>query len=177
MTSERGTGLRAGGLVAPTGVLRSGVLDDGRQSAAAAEIARGAQRLLLAHGLSSLPEVSLANGRRADLVAVARSGEIWIVEVKSSLEDFRSDLKWPEYRDYSDRLLFAVAPAFPVEVLPEDAGLIVADRYGGEIVRPAPAHKLPPQRRKLVTLTLARIGAARLQSLADPDLRIEPGTL
>ncbi len=97
------------------------------------------------------------------------------MEVKSSLEDFRSDQKWPEYRAYCDRLLFAVAPGFPVEVLPEDAGLILADRYGGEVLRTAPEHKLAAARRKVVTLALARLAAARLQGLADPDLRIEPG--
>ena len=161
--------------VAPTGVLTSSVLEDGRQSLAAAEIARGAGRLLLAHGLASLPEVVLASGRRADLMAVTATGEIWIVEVKSSIADFRSDQKWPEYRQFCDRLLFAVAPAFPIGILPEDTGLIVADRYGGELVRTAPEHKLAATRRKMVTLRLARIASARLQGLADPDLKIEPG--
>ena len=82
--------------------------------------------------MAPVSEVSLANGRRADIAAVAESGEIWIVEIKSSIEDFRTDQKWPEYRDYCDRLFFAVAPAFPNEILPADAGLIIADRYGGE---------------------------------------------
>ncbi len=118
------------------------------QSAVAFEICRGVVRLLTAHGLTSVAELPLPNGRRADVCALSDKGEIWIVEIKSSIEDFRTDQKWPEYRDFSDRLFFAVRPGFPVEVLPEDAGLILADRYGGEIVRASPELRLagaPPQ--------------------------------
>lgn len=150
------------------------VSGDGRQSAAALAVARGAGRLLLSLGLASLPEVPLANGRRADLAALSLKDDIWIVEVKSSLADFRADQKWPEYRDFCDRLLFAVAPDFPREVLPGDVGLIVADRYGGELLRAAPEHRLLPARRKAMLIRLARIGALRQQALADPELRIEP---
>ena len=117
--------------------------------------------------------MSLANGRRADIAAVAESGEIWIVEIKSSIEDFRTDQKWPEYRDYCDRLFFAVAPAFPREILPADTGLIIADRYGGEIVRAAPEHKLAGARRKAVTLRLVHTAAFRLQAAIDPEGRFE----
>jgi hypothetical protein len=147
---------------------------DGRQSAAALAVARGAGRVLLALGLASIAEVPLPNGRRADLVALSPAGDVCIVEVKSSVNDFRSDLKWPEYRDYCDRLLFAVAPDFPREILPDDVGLIVADRYGGELLRAAPEHRLTAPRRKLMLLRLARHGALRLQALADPELKIEP---
>jgi hypothetical protein len=146
---------------------------DSRPSPSASDICRGAARLLGAHGLAAVAEVTLANGRRADLAGVSKSGDIWIVEVKSCLEDFRSDLKWPEYRDFCDRLCFAVAPNFPREVLPGDTGLIVADRYGGEIVRPAPEHRLPGARRKAMTLRLARIAAMRLQAALDPEGEFE----
>jgi hypothetical protein len=149
------------------------ILQDGRQSAVAFDICRGVARLLRTHGMGPVSEVSLANGRRADIAAVAGSGEIWIVEIKSSLEDFRTDQKWREYRDYCDRLFFAVAPGFPNEILPADAGLIVADRYGGEILRPAPEHKLAGARRKAVTLHLARTAAFRLQAAIDPEGRFE----
>ena len=142
---------------------------DGRQSPAAFDICRGVARLLLAHGFATVSELSLANGRRADVAGFADSGEIWIVEIKSCLEDFRTDQKWHEYREFCDRLLFAVAPAFPREVLPEDTGLIIADRYGGEIVRPAPEHKLGAARRKAMMLRLARAAALRLQGIVDPD--------
>ncbi len=123
--------------------------------------------------MAPVSEVSLANGRRADIAAVAASGEIWIVEIKSSVEDFRTDQKWPEYRDYCDRLFFAVAPAFPREILPADTGLVIADRYGGEIVRAAPEHKLAGARRKAVTLRLVHTAAFRLQAAIDPEGRFE----
>lgn len=98
---------------------------------------------------------------------------IWIVEIKSSLADFRADQKWPEYRDYCDRLFFAVAPDFPMDVLPADAGRIIADKYGGEIVRAAPEHKLSGSRRKELTQRFARVAALRLHGLADPELGLE----
>ncbi len=146
---------------------------DGRQSAAALEIQRGVGRLMLTLGHAPLPEMPLNNGRRADVVALSAAGEIWIVEIKSSVDDFRTDQKWPEYREYCDRLFFAVAPDFPVAILPEETGLILADRYGGEIIRPAPEHKLASARRKLVTLQFARMGARRLLLACDPDLAME----
>lgn len=149
------------------------VAADRRQSAAALEIQRGVSRLLLAHGAAPVTEMPLANGRRADVVALSAAGEIWIVEIKSGPDDFRSDAKWPEYRDYCDRLLFAVAPDFPVAMLPDDTGLILADRYGGEIVRAAPEHRLAAPRRKLMTLQFARLAARRLAVACDPELGLE----
>jgi hypothetical protein len=134
------------------------------------EVCRGVGRLMRALGFASLNELSLPNGRRADVVGLSASGDIWIVEVKSSLEDFRVDTKWPEYRDFSDALFFAVAPGFPVDILPADTGLILADRYGGEIVRPAPEMRLAAARRKSMTLRFARAAALTLQTVADPNL-------
>ena len=133
------------------------------------EVCRGVGRLMRAHGLASINELPLPNGRRADVVGLSPSGDIWIVEVKSSVEDLRADNKWPEYRDFSDSLFFAVAPGFPVDILPEDTGLILADRFGGEIVRPAPEARLAPARRKSMTLRFARAAALTLQSVADPN--------
>lgn len=144
-------------------------LRDGRQSPPAFDIFRGVGRLLKAHGLAVVGELSLASGRRADVVGVSGSGQIWMVEIKSCLEDFRCDQKWPEYREFCDRLFFAVAPDFPRAVLPEDTGLIIADRYGGEIVRPAPEHKLAGARRKAMTLRIVRTAAFRLQGAIDPE--------
>ena len=166
-------GFRSQNMVAPVQSL--GELRDGRQSPAAFDICRGVARLLKAHGLAALSEVALANGRRADVAGLADSGEIWIVEIKSCLEDFRADQKWPEYSEFCDRLFFAVAPGFPHEVLPQETGLIVADRYGGEIVRPAPEHKLTGARRKAITLRLARTAALRLQGVIDPEGGFELG--
>lgn len=148
-------------------------LIDGRQSDAALAVARGARRCLLAHGLVSISEFTLPSGRRADLACLSGAGDLWIVEIKSSLADFRSDLKWPEYRAYCDRLFFAVDSTFPIDVLPSDCGLILADRYGGEIIRPAPEHRIPPARRKAVLQRFARIAALRLHALADPEIGLE----
>jgi hypothetical protein len=147
----------------------AGALRDGRQSPAAFDVCRGVARLLRARGMAAVAEVALANGRRADVVGIADGGEIWIVEIKSSVGDFRADGKWPEYREFCDRLLFAVAPAFPTEILPPDTGLIVADRYGGEVVRAAPEHRLAGARRKAVTLRVLRTAAFRLQAAIDPE--------
>jgi hypothetical protein len=146
-------------------------LPDRRQSPGAADIHRGVARLLGAHNMASVAEVPLANGRRADIVAITGGGEIWIVEIKSSIEDFRADHKWPEYRGYCDRLYFAVAPVFPRDVLPGDTGLIVADRYGGDVVRGALEHRLSGARRKAVMLRLVHTAAMRLQTAVDPEIR------
>jgi hypothetical protein len=153
---------------------RENPLDDGRQSAAARDIARGSVRLLALHGMRAIPEVALPNGRRADLMGVCERGTITIVEVKSSLVDFRTDQKWPEYRDFCDRLYFAVAPDFPREVLPEDVGIIIADRWGGEMLRTAPEHAVAGARRKALLLRFARVAAGRLMTLADPEKAFEP---
>ncbi len=152
---------------------RPSPLEDGRLSDRARDIARGAARLALSLSWRCLPEVALANGRRADLVAIDASGTILIIEIKSSIADFRADAKWPDYRAFCDQLLFAVAPDFPREILPEETGLIVADRYGGELVRPAPEHRLAPARRKAFTLRLARLGAGRLMAVSDPEMSLE----
>lgn len=147
---------------------------DARQSGIALEIQRGVVRLLLQYGLASITELGLANGRRADVAGLGANGDIWIVEVKSSIADFRSDQKWPDYREFCDRLFFAVKPDFPIDILPADTGLILADRYGGEIVRAAPEHKLVAARRKAMTQRLARAAAFRLSALLDPTLPPEP---
>lgn len=143
-------------------------LSDGRQSETAMRIMRGVARMLAGQNFASLPELTLPNYRRADLLAVGPRGEIWIIEIKSSLTDFQTDKKWPEYLDYCDSFFFAVEPSFPVNRLPEACGLIFADAYGGEIVRPAPVAKLPAARRTVITRRVARVGANRLRHLSDP---------
>ena len=128
-------------------------------------VTRGAARLLAALGLAPLFEVSLPNGRRADLMALSARGELIIVEVKSSLEDFRTDGKWPEYSPFCDRFYFAVAPEFPRHVLPPEPGLIVADAFGGAVLsEPAPL-RLAPARRKALTVSFARLAAWRASNL------------
>jgi hypothetical protein len=141
---------------------------DGRQSQAALAIARGTQRLLAAHGYTCLPEVTLSNGHRVDLLALGPRNEISVVEIKSSLDDFRVDHKWPEYLAYCDRFYFAVAPDFPKVVLPEAHGLIVADRYGAALLREPTPHPLNAARRKALIAHLARLACHRLHG--DPEI-------
>src|SRR3990172_9529209 len=142
---------------------------DGRQSAIAAEIQRGICRALRALGHSVVCELGLANGRRADVVALTPGGDIWIVEIKSCLLDFQTDGKWHDYLDYCDRLYFAVATDFPHDVLPKEAGLALADRYGAEFVREAVEERLSAGRRKAMMLCFARAAALRLQLHLDPS--------
>ena len=137
-------------------------LVDGRQSERAMRVRRGVQRLLIEMGASVVPELSLASGRRADLVALTRKGDIWIIEVKSSVEDFRVDRKWPEYRLHSDRFFFATHPDVPAEIFPEECGFILSDGYGAEVLREAPEHRLAAATRKALTLRIARAAANRL---------------
>jgi hypothetical protein len=125
-------------------------------------LARGITRMLLEHGLAPVLEVPLANGRRADVMALTASGEIWIVETKSCLADYACDEKWPEYLEYCDRFFFGVTETFPRDLIPEDAGLIVADGFGGAILRESPVRQLVAARRKAVTLLFARLAAQRL---------------
>ncbi len=132
------------------------------------QIMRGATRHLLASGYAVVSEMALSNGRRADLVALSPHGQLLIVEVKSGIEDFRADSKWPEYRDYCDRFSFAVGPDFPHERLPDTAGLIVADAFGGLILREAMTIPLPAARRKAMLIIFAQLAAGRLQALIDP---------
>jgi hypothetical protein len=141
--------------------------DDARLCKAAHDIVRGAGRCLMTYGFAVLPELTLASGRRADLCAVSEKGEVWIVEVKASIEDFRADAKWPDYRDYCDRFFFAVGPEFPRDRIPDATGLLIADRYHGEVVRPAPRHGLAGARRKALVTRFARAAAYRLSGHHD----------
>lgn len=124
-------------------------------------VTRGAGRLLAAMGWAPLLEVGLPNGRRADVMALGPRGQIAICEVKSSREDFRTDRKWGDYLPFCDHFYFAVAPEFPQTILPPEPGLIVADGFGGAVLREAPHSPLPGARRRALTLAFARLGALR----------------
>jgi len=150
-------------------------LADGRQSPAARRIIRGTRRLLRSMGFASLCEVPLRSGRRADIVALGGKGEIWIVEVKSSLADFRADDKWPDYHLHCDRLFFATSPEVPAEIFPSDVGLIIADAFAGAFEREAPLNPLAPATRREVLLRFSRLAADRLLMLDDPGLPLAPG--
>jgi hypothetical protein len=146
---------------------------DGRQSPMALAVARGVGRLMVARGFAVVHEVSLATGRRADIVALGPDGEIWIVEIKSSVEDFRADHKWEEYRLSCDRLFFATHAAVPCEIFPEEAGFILADQFGAELMREAPEHKLAGATRKAMLVRIAQAAAHRLHGLIDPGTRTD----
>ena len=135
---------------------------DGRQSDRAMTVRRGVQRMLAEMRHAVLPELTLAGGRRADLVSLSDKGEIWIVEIKTSVEDFRTDRKWPDYRRHCDRLFFATHGGVPLDIFPEDCGLMLSDGYGAHILREAPEHKLAAATRKSVTFAFARVSAGRL---------------
>lgn len=138
----------------------------------AADVARGTSRLLIQEDYSPILEFTLANGRRLDVAALGADGCMLGVEIKVSLADMKGDAKWPTYLEFCDHFYFAIPPDFPDEFVPPGTGLIVADRYGGAIVRPSPVWQLHPSRRKAVTLKFAKCAAERLAALlelsADP---------
>ncbi|HYM16981.1 MAG TPA: MmcB family DNA repair protein [Micropepsaceae bacterium] len=135
----------------------------------ASEVARGVNRLLISEGMSPLIEFSLPNGRRMDVAGLGNDGAIVGVEIKVSLADLSADDKWPDYLPYCDLFYFAVPPEFPHERVPASSGLMVADRFGGSILRPAKRNALHATRRKALTLRFAQIAAERLARAFDPN--------
>lgn len=131
-------------------------------------LCRGVCRALTDLGYAPLPEFRLACGRRADIFALSDRGETVIVEIKSSVEDFRADQKWPDYQPWCDRFYFAVSESFPRELVPEECGLIIADSWSAVILRDAPVRALAPARRKALTLRAALAASERLLRLTDP---------
>jgi hypothetical protein len=120
----------------------------------------------MGHGV--LTEFPLKNGRRADIISLSEKGEIWIVEVKSSVQDFRSDQKWRDYLAWCDRFFFAVGPNFPAKILPDAAGLLIADSYEALLAREPAGTPLASARRKALTLRFAHLAARRLSDLSRP---------
>jgi hypothetical protein len=138
----------------------------GEPSGAALEIARGVSRLFVDLGLSPITEFTLASGRRVDVAGLGPKGEFVFVEIKSCLADFRADRKWQDYLDYCDRFYFAVMQDFPLDILPADQGLIIADRFGGGVVRESAESRLNGSRRKALTLRFARAAAEKFHRTA-----------
>ncbi|KXG85575.1 MmcB family DNA repair protein [Agrobacterium bohemicum] len=143
-------------------IINNNPLIDGRQSENAMLVRRGVQILLNEMRHAVLPELSLSSGRRADLISISAKGEVWIIEIKSSIEDFRVDRKWPDYRQHCDRLFFATHNGVPLDIFPQECGMFVSDGYGALMVREAPEHKLPPATRKSLMLEFSRVAARRL---------------
>jgi hypothetical protein len=143
-------------------------LESATAPSSAALLARGVCRALGQLGYASLLEFPLASGRRADIFALGKTGELIAIEIKCSVADFRADRKWTNYREFADRLYFAVARDFPAPLIPENCGLIVADGYSATVLRNGAAHLLAPARRRAVTLRFAQVAAQRLRRQLDP---------
>ncbi|SNT68177.1 MmcB family DNA repair protein [Amphiplicatus metriothermophilus] len=136
-----------------------------------AALTRGVARLFAELGLAPLAEFRLPNGRRADLAGLDRAGRLVFAEIKSCQADFEADAKWTDYLGYCDAFYFAVGRDFPAGLLPAGEGLILADAFGGAIMRAAPERPLAPARRRALTLRFARQAAARaLGAGADGDV-------
>lgn len=146
---------------------------DGRQSEMAMVIRRGVIKGLAESDLVFLPELTLSNSRRADLISLNRKGEITIFEIKSSIADLQADSKWHNYKTYCDQFYFVTHPSVPMEIFPESEGFIFADEYGCEIIREAQIEKLAPATRKAVTLRFARSAALRTKRLTLHEQFIE----
>ncbi|MEL6646347.1 MAG: MmcB family DNA repair protein [Pseudomonadota bacterium] len=131
-------------------------------------LARGVCRHLLQLDFACLEEFTPERGKRVDVMAIGPKGEIWVIECKSSMADYRSDGKWEGYLDWCDRYFWAVDEAFPSEYLPLETGLLIADAYDAEIIRMAPEHKLAGARRTALTRRFARYAAMRVQVAKDP---------
>jgi hypothetical protein len=142
-------------------------IEDGRQSARALSVRLGVERYFEDLSWVSLPEMSLKNGRRADIVTLSPSGQIGIVEVKSSIADFNADQKWHEYLEYCDYFWFATLPDVPADIFPMSHGFLVADHHGCEVLRIADNDKLSSATRKAMQLRFARASAARLARCRD----------
>jgi hypothetical protein len=136
----------------------------------ACDLLRGVGRALADADHAVVAELPLGNGCRADMAAIDRTGRVTLVEVKSGRADFRGDRKWHDYLAYCDRFYFAVGRDFPLDVLPPEEGLILADRFGAEIVRAARLRALSGARRKAMLIRFGRAAAGRLRALVDPSL-------
>ena len=131
-------------------------------------LARGVARFLMSMNHAPLLEFVPVPGLRVDVISITPQGEIWIVECKSCRADFVGDRKWQGYLEFCDRFFWATDCDFPVELLPDDSGLMVADPYDAELVRTAPLVKLPAARRSRLLRDVARVAACRLIRRNDP---------
>ena len=136
----------------------------------AARIARGVARLFDSLGYRTLVEMRLASGRRVDVIGLDARGRFAVAEIKSSPADFRADRKWRDYLPGCDDFYFAVAAGFPLDLLPEDVGIVVADRFGGEVLRPSTRRPMATVARRRQILLFAHTAGARLYRLQNAAL-------
>ena len=142
----------------------------GSDEADAAAMARGVCRLLGDMGYSTLTEMRLGSGRRVDVIGLDRRGDFAIVEIKISATDLRADHKWRDYLRWCDSFYFAVPGGFPQRLLPDEGGIIVADCFGGAVVRPAEVERMAAATRRALTLRFARSAANRLGRIGEPPV-------
>ena len=109
-------------------------------------------------------------GSRVDIMAIGPKGELWIIECKSSLADYTQDTKWEKYLPFCDRYFWAVPNGFPIEILPKEDGLIIADSYEAEIIKMATYRMMKASQRKKIILKIARNAANRLRKFIDPSI-------
>lgn len=128
-------------------------------------VTRGVCRMFQSLGFGTLTEFKLSNGRRVDVMAIDRNGDFVIVEVKSSVADYRADRKWHEYLAFCERFYFAVPAGFPVDMMPDDCGLIVADPYDAAVRRESMAKKLNANRKRRQLIRFALAASDRLRQL------------
>ena len=131
---------------------------------------RGVSRALRQFDFVCVEELVPTTGLRVDVMALGPKGEIWIVECKSSRADFRADQKWRGYLEWCDRFFWAVGGDFPVDLLPAESGVMLADAYDAEIIRMSPDTPLAAARRKVMVQKFARHAASRLQAFRDPGV-------
>ena len=135
----------------------------------AGDIARGICRYLRNLGYSPLTEFKLLSKRRVDVIGLNKAGQFIIIEIKSSVADFRSDDKWQEYLPFSDQMYFAVANGFPLEILPDECGIMIADAYNAAVIRESHPRKLNAARRRTQIVRFAKTAADRLHLWNDPN--------
>lgn len=140
----------------------------------ARDVARGVARLFARNDIWLMSEMPLRNGRRADLMGIDPKGHVIIVEIKVQRGDLLGDGKWPDYLDFCDRFYWGLPPDLDRTPLdgegyrPDCCGIVVADGYDGEIIRPAPLHPLAAARRKVEVERLARAALRRQTVAGDP---------
>jgi hypothetical protein len=135
----------------------------------AGDISRGICRYLRNLGYSPLTEFKLLSKRRVDVIGLNKAGQFIIIEIKSSVADFRSDDKWQEYLPFSDQMYFAVANGFPLEILPDECGIMIADAYNAAVIRESQTRKLNAARRRTQIVRFAKTAADRLHLWNDPN--------
>ncbi|MEM9344457.1 MAG: MmcB family DNA repair protein [Pseudomonadota bacterium] len=153
-------------------MFRFGMLNDIHEKRPGQVLARGVCRHLLDLDFVSVEELTPTRGLRVDVMALGPKGEVWVIECKSNRADYTSDHKWEGYLDWCDRFFWAVDADFPTELLPLETGLIIADAYGGEVLRMGPEAKLAPARRKVMIQKFARHAALRAQVARDPEVSL-----